>query len=201
MNIRQELQAELHSAYAGVIQPIYEKPEAISGMRSFAPDHIYRVRSDLIRLEGIPYLTSGEGFSHLEALGPETCRIEPGQRVLIDGPEEIAFFVPASRCLLRRGSKGVNITFGGSRSIATVRLHKKNGLIVYTSSEILGIFDCLSSICTDHAISSPKKSNPLFRGAPPFIRIMEGCEDVDIQNMDLRYVCRLTCVIYIRPPR
>ena len=165
-------------------------------MRSFAPDHIYRVRSDLIRLEGIPYLTSGEGFSHLEALGPETCRIEPGQRILIDGPEEIAFFVPASRCLLRRGSKGVEITFGGSRSIATVRLHKKNGRIVYTSSEIPCIFDCISSICTDHAISSPHKSNPLFRGAPPSIRIMEGYEDVESPKQgfaihlppDLRYL-------------
>ena len=179
MDMIQELHAECNTACTGVFKSIHEDLGAVSDVCSFTPDHIYRVRSDLIRLQGIAYLTSGEGFSHLEALGPETCRISPGQRILIDGPEEIALFVPASRCQLRRGTEGVEIAFGGIRSIATVRLHKKSGHIVYTSPEISCIFDCLSSICTDHDISSPHKSNPLFRGAPPSIRIMEGYENIE----------------------
>ena len=178
MDLIQGLHAECNTACAGVFKSSYEEPGAIPGVSSFNPDHIYRVRSDLIRLQGIAYLTSGKGFGHLEALGLETCRIGPGQRILIDGPEELALFVPTSHCLLRCGTEGVEITFGGSRSISTVRLYKKSGRIAYTSPEIPCIFDCLSSICTDHAISSPHKSNPLFRGVPPSIRVMKGYENI-----------------------
>ena len=148
-----------------------------------APDRIYRIRSDMIRMDGIAYLTYGEGFSHLEALGPEPCLISPGQRILIDGPDELAFIVPTTRCRLRSVLQGVEITFSGNRSIATIRLHKKNGRIAYTSPDISGIFDCVSSICSDHTISSPDKSNPLFRGAPPSIKIIEGFQCIEPVKM------------------
>lgn len=163
-------------AVKGIFTSYDNERVAASEIHNVDSDLIYRIRSDMIRMEGTAYLTYDEGFSHLEALGPGYCKISPGQRILIDGPDELAFIVPATPCRLRRSIHGVEITFGGHKSMATVRLHKKNARMAYTSPALPDIFACVSSVCSDHAISSPDKSNPLFRGAPPSIRIVEGFE-------------------------
>ena len=178
MQIEYEDQVKGDVAVTGIFTS-YNNEYSASEVQAITPDRIYRIRSDMICMEGTAYLTYGEGFSRLEALGPKACRIGPGQRILIDGPDELAFIVPAARCRLRHSIQGVEITFGGNKSIATIRLHKKNGRMVYTSPDISGIFDCVSSICSDHAISSPSKSNPLFWGAPPSIKIIEGYEGAE----------------------
>jgi hypothetical protein len=179
MQIEYERQINSDVATSGYFPSSYYGLETASDIHHPALDNIYRIRSDTIRMEGTAYLTYGDGFSDLEALGPEPCMINPGQRILIDGPDELAFIIPNTRCRLRRGVQGIEITFGGNRSIATVRLHKKDGHTAYTSPDMPGIFDCVSSICSDHAISSPDKSNPLFRGAPPSIKILEGFTGVE----------------------
>lgn len=196
MQIKYEQPIKSNMAMSGFFTPDHIKEATATDIHSLAPDHIYRIRSDMIRMDGAAYLTFGEGFSHLEALGPEPCRISPGQRILIDGPDELAFIIPATRCRLRRGLQGVEITFSGNRSIATIRLHKKDGRMAYTSPDTSGIFNCVSSVCSDHAIGSPDKSNPLFRGVPPSIKIVEGFEGVEpLQHAfsfhlppDLRYL-------------
>ena len=179
MQIEYERQIKSDVACRDVSPSPYYGLDTVSDINHTALDQIYRIRSDTIRMEGTAYLTYGDGFSNLEALGPEPCVIKPGQRILIDGPDELAFIIPTTRCRLRRGVHGVEVTFGGNRSVATVTLHKKDGHTAYTSPDIPGIFDCVSSICSDHAISSPDKSNPLFRGVPPSIKILEGFAGVE----------------------
>jgi hypothetical protein len=139
-------------------------------------DRIFRARSDLIRLEGTAYLAHGEGLSQLEALRPGTRRVETGRMIIVDGQDTTAFVMPATHCMLCIGAGSVEITFQDRKDIATVRLHKKDGREAYTSPDISCIFNCISDICSNHAISSPDKSNPLLRGAPPSIRVMEGFE-------------------------
>jgi hypothetical protein len=141
-----------------------------------ASDRVFRARTDLIRLEGTAYLAHGEGFSQLEALKPGTRPIDAGQLVLVDGPDATAFVLPAAHCTLSIDSGSVEITSPDRRELATIRLHKKGGREVYTSPDVSGIFDCISAICSDHSISSPDKSNPLLRGAPPSIRTLGGFE-------------------------
>lgn len=52
--------------------------------------------------------------------------------------------------------------------------HNVESSVLYTSGEIEDIFHCISVICTHNAVSTPLKSNPMFRVNPPHIRIVNG---------------------------
>lgn len=183
---------------------VWPESNTEKGAASFTPDDTFEVRTNRIQLKGIAYLASAEGFDHLEALRVGVYRISAGQRILVDGPDTLAMVVPSSTCRLRLASYGIEITFNGQKGAATIHMQKKHGRTVYTSPDILSLFDCISHICSDHDVSSPNKSNPLFRGAPPSIHVLEESERMDAEKRefafhlpaDLRYLYAAAPIAY-----
>jgi len=50
---------------------------------------------------------------------------------------------------------------------------REHGDVLYTSGNIEDIFHCISTVCTRNAVSTPLKSNPVFRPDPPPIRLVD----------------------------